>query len=79
MQNFSNYMVTLETYIMFQIKAKMLEMKYELSKKDSKTIALTMGAPVDMFPQFVADKQKEHVADIKNKTYTKTRHAVPFS
>ena len=68
MQNFSNYMGTLETYIMFQIKAKMLEMKDELAKKGRKPIALSMGAPVDMVPQFVTDRTKELLADPKNHT-----------
>ncbi len=78
MQNFSNYMGTLETYIMFQIKAKMLEMKDELAKKGRKPIALSMGAPVDMVPQFVTDRTKELLADPKNHTYSTPKGEVPF-
>ena len=65
MQNFSSYMGTLETYIMFQIKAKMVAMSEELTKKGRKPIALSMGAPVDMVPDYVIERTKEHLKDPK--------------
>lgn len=70
MQNFNSYMGLLETYIMFQIKAKMLEMKDELTAKGRKPIALSMGAPVDMVPEFVIEKAKNLLAEPKNHTYS---------
>lgn len=78
MQNFSSYMGTLETYIMFQIKAKMIAMTEELTKKGRKPIALSMGAPVDMVPDYVIERTKEHLKDPKNHTYSIPKGEVPF-
>ena len=61
MQNFNAYMGTLETYIMFQIKAKMIAMTEELTKKGRKPIALSMGAPVDMVPDYVIERTTQKV------------------
>ena len=70
MRNFNNYVGLLETYIMFQIKAKMLELSEELTAKGRKPIALSMGAPVDMVPDFVVKKLKDYLDDPKNHTYS---------
>ena len=78
MQNFNAYMGTLETYIMFQIKAKMIAMTEELTKKGRKPIALSMGAPVDMVPDYVIERTNEHLKDPKNHTYSTPKGEVPF-
>lgn len=70
MQNFNNYVGLLETYIMFQIKAKMIAMTEELTKKGRKPISLSMGAPVDMVPLYVVEKTTEYMKDKKNHTYS---------
>ena len=70
MGNFNNYVEMLDTYIMFQIKAKMIEMKEELTKKGRKPIALSMGAPVDMVPQYAVEKLAQYSKDPKNHTYS---------
>ena len=78
MQNFNAYMGTLETYIMFQIKAKMIAMTEELTKKGRKPIALSMGAPVDMVPDYVIERTNEHLKDPKNHTYSVPKGEIPF-
>lgn len=78
MQNFSSYMGTLDTYIMFQIKAKMIAMTEELTKKGRKPIALSMGAPVDMVPQFVIERTKKYLDEPKNHTYSIPKGEMPL-
>lgn len=56
---FNNYVQSLETYIMFQIKQETLRLKPELEAKNRAPIALDMGAPVEPPPKYVIDKLKE--------------------
>ena len=56
---FNDYVKTLETYIMFTIKAKAQELTPELTAKGRAPIYLSMGAPSDPPPKFVIDKLKE--------------------
>ncbi|MBE7705962.1 MAG: aminotransferase class I/II-fold pyridoxal phosphate-dependent enzyme [Cyanobacteria bacterium SIG30] len=70
MKKFNNYVQSLETYIMFQIKARMLELTDELTKKNRKPIALSMGAPTDMVPEYAVQKLRECLDDPKIHTYT---------
>lgn len=67
---FNNYVQSLETYIMFQIKQRQLELTDELIKKGRKPIALSMGAPVDMVPQFAVDTLKSVLDDPSIHTYS---------
>ena len=46
--HFNNYVQNLETYIMFQIKQRTLELTEELTKKGRKPISLSMGAPLSL-------------------------------
>ena len=78
MQNFNAYLGTLETYIMFQIKAKMLAKKDELTKKGRAPISLSMGAPVDMVPQFVIDRTKKYLDELNNHTYSIPKGEMPL-
>lgn len=68
--HFNNYVQNLETYIMFQIKQRTLELADELTKKGRKPIALSMGAPVDMVPQFAVDVLKDCLLDPSIHTYS---------
>lgn len=67
---FNDYVQSLETYIMFQIKAKQLALTEELTKKNRKPIALSMGAPVDMVPMFAVDTLKNVLDDPSIHTYS---------
>lgn len=50
---FNEYVKSIETYIMFQIKQETARLTPELEKKDRSPIALAMGAPVAPPPQKV--------------------------
>ena len=67
---FNDYVQSLETYIMFQIKQKQIELTEELIKKDRKPIALSMGAPVDMVPNFAIETLKSCLDDPSIHTYS---------
>ena len=67
---FNDYVQSLETYIMFQIKQKQMELTEELIKKDRKPIALSMGAPVDMVPNFAIETLKSCLDDPSIHTYS---------
>lgn len=70
MNNFNQYVQTLETYVMFQIGARTLELTPELTAKGRKPISLSMGAPVDMVPQFVVDELKKALDNPAIHTYS---------
>lgn len=53
---FNDYVQSLETYIMFRIKQKTMELSAELTAKDRAPIYLSMGAPIQAPPKFVTDK-----------------------
>lgn len=67
---FNDYVQSLETYIMFQIKQRQLELTDELTKKGRKPIALSMGAPVDMVPMFAVETLKSVLDDPSIHTYS---------
>ena len=67
---FNNYVQNLETYIMFQIKQRVAELKSELEAKGRAPIMLSMGAPVQPPPQFVIDKLKESFSIPQINTYS---------
>ena len=67
---FNDYVQTLETYIMFQIKQETLRLTPELTAKGRKPISLAMGAPVERPPQLVTDKLMEYVTGDGMHTYT---------
>ena len=67
---FNDYVQSLETYIMFQIKARQQELADELTKKGRKPIALSMGAPVDMIPMFAVETLKSVLCDPSIHTYS---------
>lgn len=67
---FNDYVQSLETYIMFQIKQETQRLKPELEAKNRAPIALDMGAPVQAPPQYVIDKLKEALDETGIHTYS---------
>lgn len=67
---FNDYVQSLETYIMFQIKQETQRLTPELTAKGRKPISLSMGAPVEPPPKFVYDKLMEAVTGDGMHTYT---------
>ncbi len=67
---FNEYVQSLETYIMFQIKQETQRLTPELIAKNRAPIALDMGAPVQAPPQFVIDKLKEILDEPGIHTYS---------
>jgi len=67
---FNNYVQSLETYIMVQIRQMTLELTPELNAKNRAPIALDMGAPMKSPPKFVIDKLKEALDDPCLHTYS---------
>ena len=67
---FNDYVQTLETYIMIQIKMETARLTPELTKKGRSPISLAMGAPVERPPQLVTDKIKEYAETDGMHTYT---------
>lgn len=52
---YSDYVKTLETYIMFRIKQRTTELTPELKAKNRAPINLSIGAPIQAPPKFVMD------------------------
>ena len=67
---FNDYVQSLETYIMFQIKQETQRLTPELTAKGRKPITLAMGAPVKVPPAFVTEKLIEAVKEEGLHTYT---------
>ncbi len=70
---FNEYIKSLETYIMFQIKQETAELAPELEKKGRAPIALAMGAPVEPPPKFVYEKLAKALAEPQIHTYSTPR------
>ena len=67
---FNDYVQSLETYIMFQIKQETQRLTPELTAKGRKPISLSMGAPVEAPPEFVTKKLIEAANEDGLHTYT---------
>ena len=67
---FNDYVQSLETYIMFQIKQETQRLTPELTAKGRKPITLAMGAPVKVPPAFVTEKLIEAINTEGMHTYT---------
>ena len=75
---FNNEIQNMKNYIMFEIKARQVELTPELKAKNRTPIPLSMGAPVDPVPDFVIKKAIEYM-DIDNlHTYTTPKGEVKF-
>ncbi len=58
---FNDYVKSISTYIMFQIKAKANALKPELDKRNRSPIFLSMGAPTENPPQYMFDVLKQEL------------------
>ena len=70
MQEFNEYVKSIETYIMFQIKQEAARLAPELTAKNRTPIALAMGAPVAPPPEFVYNKLTEALKIPQIHTYS---------
>ena len=67
---FNDYVKSISTYIMFQIKAKANALRPELEKKNRSPIFLSMGAPVENPPQKMFDILKAEMDKTGVHTYS---------
>lgn len=67
---FNDYVQTLETYIMIQIKMDTAKLAPELTAKGRAPISLAMGAPVEAPPELVSNSIKKYITDEGMHTYT---------
>ena len=58
---FNTQLSSMKNYIMFEIKARQIELTPELIAKNRAPIALSMGAPIERVPEFVIDKTREYL------------------
>lgn len=75
---FNNEIQNMKNYIMFEIKARQIELTPELKAKNRTPIPLSMGAPVDPVPDFVIKKAIEYMHVNNLHTYTTPRGEVKF-
>ena len=67
---FNDYIKSIKTYIMFQIKADVARLKPELDKKGRSPINLSMGAPLKSPPKYFFDKFYEAMQEDGVHTYS---------
>ncbi len=67
---FNDYVQSLETYIMFQIKQETQRLAPELTAKGRKPISLSMGAPVESPPELVNAELAKAITGEGMHTYT---------
>ena len=67
---FNEYVKSIETYIMFQIKQETARLTQELTARNRAPIALAMGAPVAPPPEFVYEKMIEALSIPQIHTYS---------
>lgn len=67
---FNDYVQSLETYIMIQIKMDTARLTPELTAKGRAPISLSMGAPVEPPPELVSNNIKKYVTEDGMHTYT---------
>lgn len=75
---FNDKIKSMRNYIMFEIKARQIELTPELKAKDRTPIALSMGAPVEPVPDFVVKKAKEYLDVNSLQTYTTPKGETKF-
>lgn len=74
---YSDYVKTLETYIMFRIKQRTMELAPELKAKNRAPINLSIGAPIQAPPQKVFDALTKALSEQGISTYS-TPKGEPF-
>ena len=75
---FNDEIQNMRNYIMFEIKARQVELTPELKAKNRAPIPLSMGAPVDPVPDFVIKKAIEYMHVDNLHTYTTPKGEVKF-
>ena len=70
---YSDYVKTLDTYIMFKIKQRTVQLTPELIKKDRAPIMLSIGAPTTRPPEFVIDALREALKEDEKHSYSTTK------
>ncbi len=75
---FNNQIQNMSNYIMFEIKAKQIELTPALKEKNRAPIALSMGAPVDPVPKFAIDKTIEYLSVDSLHTYSTPKGELKF-
>lgn len=74
---YNEHVKTLQTYIMFRIKQKMLDLKPELEKKNRAPLNLSIGAPTQPPPTVVIDELKKVLSEPQISMYS-TPKGEPF-
>ena len=75
---FNEYVKSIETYIMFQIKQETARLTQELTARNRAPIALAMGAPVAPPPEFVYKEMIEALSIPQIHTYSSPKGEVWF-
>ncbi len=75
---YSEYVKTLETYIMFKIKQKTAELAPALKAKNREPINLSIGAPTQQVPQLVIDVLKNCADEPKINIYSTPKGEIFF-
>lgn len=70
---YSDYVKTLDTYIMFKIKQQTVKLTPELVAKDRAPIMLSIGAPTTRPPEFVIDELKKALEQDEKHSYSTTK------
>ena len=75
---FNNEITGMKNYIMFEIKARQVELTPMLKAKDRAPIALSMGAPIDRIPEYAIQKTIEYMQNDSLHTYSTPKGEVRF-
>ena len=75
---FNKKVNSMRNYIMFEIKARQVELTPMLKAKNRAPIALSMGAPVEAVPKFIKEKAKEYLDVDSLHTYSTPKGEARF-
>ena len=75
---YSDYVKTLETYIMFRIKQEMIRLTPELKAKNRTPINLSIGAPTQAPPEFVINELKNCLNETGIHSYSVPKGEIYF-
>lgn len=75
---FNEDVMSLDTYIMVELKEKTAQLSDKLAQKNRSPISLSMGAPTANPPQVLIDKLKEFLTEDNIHTYSITRGELYF-
>jgi len=75
---FNDYVMQLDTYIMFALKEKTAQLKPELCARNRAPISLAMGAPTAQPPRYVIERLKELLDEEDMHTYSTPKGELYF-